>query len=48
MRMPRHPCLRYNIGLCRAPCAGHIDKEEYAKDIEKASISDFKNFYNRY
>ncbi|WP_368489650.1 excinuclease ABC subunit UvrC [Clostridium sp. BJN0013] len=27
------PCLNYHIGLCRAPCAGHISKEEYGKII---------------
>ncbi|WP_333887731.1 excinuclease ABC subunit UvrC [Clostridium sp.] len=27
------PCLNYHIGLCRAPCAGYITKEEYGEII---------------
>ena len=27
------PCLNYHIGLCKAPCAGYISKEEYGKII---------------
>ncbi len=28
------PCLNYHLGLCKAPCAGYISKEEYAFMIE--------------
>ncbi|MBK5239623.1 excinuclease ABC subunit UvrC [Clostridium sp.] len=28
------PCLNYHIGLCKAPCAGFINKEEYGKIIK--------------
>lgn len=28
------PCLNYHIGLCKAPCAGFISKEEYGKIIK--------------
>lgn len=28
------PCLNSNIGLCDAPCAGRISKEEYRKKIK--------------
>lgn len=28
------PCLNYQIGLCKAPCAGYINKEEYNHMIE--------------
>jgi excinuclease ABC subunit C len=27
------PCLNYHIGLCKAPCAGHITKSEYNKMV---------------
>ncbi len=27
------PCLNYHIGLCKAPCAGHIGKSEYNKMV---------------
>ena len=28
------PCLNYHIGLCKAPCGGYINKEEYAEMIQ--------------
>jgi excinuclease ABC subunit C len=28
------PCLNYHIGLCKAPCAGHINREDYGKIIK--------------
>ena len=28
------PCLNYHLGLCKAPCAGYISKQEYALMIE--------------
>lgn len=27
------PCLNYHLGLCKAPCAGYISKEEYGKMV---------------
>jgi excinuclease ABC subunit C len=29
------PCLLYSISRCTAPCADHISKEEYRKDIDR-------------
>ncbi|MBQ6683035.1 MAG: excinuclease ABC subunit C [Bacteroidales bacterium] len=29
-----HPCMKHQIGLCKAPCAGLQSKEEYLADIE--------------
>ncbi len=28
------PCLNYHIGLCKAPCAGYICREDYGKIIK--------------
>ena len=28
------PCIRYQMGKCLAPCAGHISKEDYLKLID--------------
>lgn len=35
-KMPtnRRPCMKHQIGLCKAPCAGLQSKEEYLADIE--------------
>ncbi|HEY8805309.1 MAG TPA: excinuclease ABC subunit UvrC [Clostridium sp.] len=35
---PTRPCLNYHIGLCKAPCAGYISREDYGKII-KGTIS---------
>lgn len=29
------PCLNYHMGLCSAPCAGYISKDEYGKMINE-------------
>jgi excinuclease ABC subunit C len=31
------PCLYYHIGLCSAPCAGYISKEEYSELVKNAA-----------
>ncbi len=33
--MPERPCLDWHIGRCRAPCAGHQSREEYAAMIDQ-------------
>ena len=32
------PCLQYQIKRCSAPCVGKIDKDEYNKSIESATM----------
>ncbi len=38
-RRSGNPCLDYYIKRCGAPCVGHVDREEYRRNIE--SIVDF-------
>lgn len=35
-RFPKKPCLRYHIGLCKAPCAGHISESAYDESVAMA------------
>ena len=37
-KMPRSPCIYYRIGLSPAPCAGKINKAEYARIIKSISL----------
>ena len=45
------PCLNYHIGICSAPCASKISKEEYNQDVKnaieflKGDHSKVKNIY---
>ena len=32
------PCLQYQIKRCSAPCVGHIDKNDYKKSVESATM----------
>ena len=32
---PVRPCLNYDIGLCSAPCAHHISKQDYQKQVDE-------------
>ncbi len=36
--LPRQACMYYRIGLSPAPCAGKIDKQEYAKTLTDISL----------
>lgn len=36
LERPSTPCLRYHIGRCAAPCAGHIPREEYVRNAREA------------
>ncbi|MBO4600195.1 MAG: excinuclease ABC subunit C [Bacteroidales bacterium] len=33
-KMQRRPCIKHQIGLCKAPCAGLQTHEEYMEDIQ--------------
>lgn len=37
-KMPKIPCIYYRIGLSPAPCAGKINKAEYAGTIKSISL----------
>jgi len=37
-KMPQKPCIYYRIGLSPAPCAGKINKAEYARSIKSISL----------
>jgi len=37
-KSPMRPCLNYHIGLCLAPCAEKISKEDYGLMIDKIRI----------
>jgi excinuclease ABC subunit C len=32
----KRPCLNFHIGLCTAPCAGNVTKEQYGEQVEQA------------
>jgi excinuclease ABC subunit C len=34
-KLPRKPCLRYHIGLCKAPCAQLQSIKEYSHNVER-------------
>ncbi len=34
-RLPKKPCLRFQLNLCKAPCIGDISAQEYAETIIK-------------
>lgn len=40
------PCLNYQMGLCKAPCAGYINKSEYAEIVK--SVSDLLSGKDKY
>ncbi len=35
-KLPKRPCLRYHIRLCKAPCIGNISSASYDHDVSKA------------
>jgi len=37
-RLPKKPCLRFHIKLCKAPCVGLVSKESYNSEIAIAQM----------
>jgi excinuclease ABC subunit C len=37
-RMPKKPCLRYHINLCRGPCIHRIDEAAYAQTLQQVRM----------
>jgi excinuclease ABC subunit C len=37
-KLPKRKCIRYDLGLCSAPCIGKISKEDYTESVEKARM----------
>ena len=35
-RLPKRKCLRYDIGICSAPCIDKVTKKEYMEDVNSA------------
>lgn len=35
-KLPKRKCLRYDIGICSAPCIKKISRENYSKDVKEA------------
>ena len=38
LKTPRRPCLNYHIDRCLGPCAALVSEEEYAKEIDGATM----------
>jgi excinuclease ABC subunit C len=36
--LPKRKCIRYDIGICSAPCINKISKTDYKQDLEKAEL----------
>lgn len=36
--LPKRKCIRYDIGICSAPCINKIGKIEYNEDVKKAEL----------
>ncbi len=37
-KLPKKKCIRYDLGLCSAPCINKISREDYLKSVEKAKM----------
>jgi len=37
-KLPKKKCMRYDIGICSAPCLNIISKSKYAKDVAAAKM----------
>jgi len=37
-RLPKKKCIRYDLGLCSAPCINKISKEEYNNEVKNAEL----------
>lgn len=37
-KLPKKKCIRYDLGLCSAPCIGKISKEDYEENVKKVRM----------
>ena len=36
--LPKKKCIRYDLGICSAPCINKISKQDYMEDVESAKM----------
>lgn len=38
-KLPNKKCIRYDLGICSAPCINNISQKEYLSDVENATLA---------
>jgi len=36
VKLPKHACLNFHIGICTAPCIGNVNQVQYNEQVQKA------------